>query len=146
MDPVTIGTTVALLAAKSAGTQLAEKFGEGAGESGWGLASRLIGRVRAWFSSTDESAEAQLLALVEATEPSEEELASMAHLIATRLDAAPKVRDELSKLVEMTQSDPELGQLLRESSIALSSGRDSNVITQTAGNNSIVAGRDVHKQ
>ncbi len=62
MDPLTIGTAIAILA----GTKLVEKVGSEAGEAGWGLANKMIGKVRGLFSASDNDKALEKLDAVEA--------------------------------------------------------------------------------
>ncbi len=136
MDPVTIGTAVAVLAGK----KLVEKVGEQAGESGWGLANAILGKVRGWFSMTDKKAAAQLEALETATEPDGAAVKALAVLVDKRLEAAPDLGAELAELVARAGRDPVLGPVLSQAGLVV--GGASTVITQTTtGDGNVVIGQ-----
>jgi len=145
MDPVSIGTAVAVVAAKTVGKKLAEaaaeKVGEEAGEAGWGLGRRMVAKVHSWFS-TDEDAVAALEAVVDNDNPAEAEVVALAELIDERLEAAPLVKSELQPMVDQAHRDEVLSEILKTAPQAQIAGGD--IHNQRAGNNSIVAGGDVN--
>lgn len=126
MDPVTIGTAVAVLAGK----KLAETVGEQAGESGWGLANAILVKTRNWLSLTDKSAEARLISLEAANDPEGAVVEALAELVSERLEKAPDLAAELSDLVALARRDPELSLVLSRAGLAASPG--SMAITQTS--------------
>lgn len=138
MDPLTIGGAVAVLAGKAA----LSKLGDEAGEAGWGLAGRIVRRVKSWFAQTDPEAERALDELVAAPDPTDESVRAMAELIDTRLPAAPGVERDLSPLVEAASGDPTLAPILGQGAAAIQAGR--NLTIQTAGDNAQQAGRDIN--
>jgi hypothetical protein len=142
VDPVSVGAAVAVLA----GTKVVEKVGTEVGGAGWGLANQILGRVRDWFSSTDDEAAAALARVEEAASPPEGEIDALAALIAERLGAAPKVAGELAPLIEAALADGTLGPVLADQASEVAERSVS--ITQTAhgdGNVQIgTAGRDVN--
>jgi len=144
VDPVSVGVAVAILAGK----KLVEKAGSEAGESGWGLAKRVVGRVRGWFVDTDEDAEAMLATVEDASEGtvSDEDLGALAALIDERLKAAPKIEKELASLVSLAQQDEVLAPLLSASAGGVSDARDVFILTTVGDHNIVVgkAGRDVN--
>jgi len=97
---MSIGLTVAALA----GTKAVEKIGAGVGETGWGLAERLVGRVRGWLAENDDVT-SNALAELEAAPTSEGQ-----RVVAVGIDSLIRVEStigrELSKLVDLICSDP----------------------------------------
>ena len=135
-DPVTIGAAVAVLAGK----QLIEKVGEEAGESGWGLANTILGKVRGWFSFTDSKAADRLGELEKAKDPSPGDMRAVAELIDKRLEAAPDLATELAELVDQARKDPVLRPVLSQEGLVAAAG--ATVITQTAtGDGNIQVGQ-----
>ena len=150
MDPVTIGATVALLAAKRAGEKAlekaAERVGEKSGEAGWGLGAKILDKVRGLFSYTSDEALQELEAVEAAAEPSDEQVNGLAATVSKQLEVASKVAGELAPMIEAAHNDPELAPLL---STAGSVAEGSMVITQTVSNSSGVvqigsAGGDIN--
>jgi hypothetical protein len=145
MDPLSIGTAVAILAARSLGKKAAEKasekLGEEAGEAGWALGQRILDTARDWFGNTDKTAEKQLAELEAATDPVPAQVDAVANLVDERLPAAPSVRERLAPMIQSARRDPELGPLLQQAAATQQAGRDT--IYQRAGDNSFLAGRDM---
>lgn len=135
MDPVSIGLTVAVLAGQGVVKKLS-------GDAASALVRQMVGSVREWFSGTDDDAVAALEAIAVSEAPTDADVAALATLIDERLPAAPKVLAELQPLVDQAHEDPELAELLGSAPAPTVAGRD--IITQTAGDGSIQAGRDVH--
>lgn len=147
VDPLSIGATVAILAAKSLGKKAAEtaseKLGEKAGLGGWDLGKAIVQKVRGLFSLTDKEAERQFAEVEEAEAPTSDEVAALAELIDERLPAAPTVRDELAPMVAQAQSDPILAPVLDEGRNVIQAGRDVTNVHQTAGDHAVQVGRDL---
>jgi hypothetical protein len=138
VEPVSIGAAVAVLAGSKLVEKAGEELGERAGGSGWGLATTIVGHVRAWFSVTDKRATAQLEALEAAETPPVEEVRALAELVDARLDAgaAPNLVVELRGLVDRAVADAVLGPVLARETPAVVAG--GTVITQTASGSGVV--------
>ncbi len=108
VDPVSIGTVVAVLAGK----KVVEAVGSKVGEAGWGLGNRVLDRVRDWFRNTDKDAEKALGELEAVADPTGQQVAELAQLVDARLEAAPSVAEDLAVLVGLVRQDPELGPLI----------------------------------
>lgn len=119
MDPVTIGATVALLAAKKVASKLGEKaidkagekLGEKAGEAGWDLGNRILDTVRNVFSFNQEG-KAKLETVEEAAEPTDQQVNELAAAVTKQLESAPDAVEALAPMVEAAKVDPELRPLL----------------------------------
>lgn len=110
MDPVSVGVAVAVLAGK----KLVEKVGGEAGEAGWGLASRLVGRAREWLGDNDDGAAEELAALE--SDPTPERELVVAERVDAMVNPASRVGRELAEMVEAAVADEVLGPVLAEGS------------------------------
>jgi hypothetical protein len=136
MEPISIASAVALLAGK----KLVEKVGSEAGGAGWGLANKMIGRVRGLFSASENAVGlAQLEAVEEAEAPGEAEIDRLAALVTEELSEAGKVAKQLAALVEQARRDPVLARFLVSAGAV--EERASLILHQTVtGDDNIVAG------
>jgi len=133
MDPITIGTAIAVLAGakaveafSSAAGKSAEALGSAVGTAGWNLAESMLAKVRDWFSVTDSGALEQLQDLEATDDASPDAIAELATLIDDRLPSAPVVEDELSAMLDMARTDSVLNPILSAGTV-VQSGRDSYV-------------------
>ncbi len=135
VDPVSIGTVVAVLA----GRKVVDAVGSKVGEAGWGLGNKLLDRVRSWLRDTDEDVERALGELEAAEDPSDGWVAELAQMVDARLVAAPKVAQDLTALVELVRQDPDLALLIPSEGSTAVAG---DVINQQAsGDRSIQVGK-----
>jgi len=133
MDPITIGTAIAVLAGTkavevfgSAAKGVAEEVGAAAGAAGWSLAEAMLLKVKEWFSLTDREARDQLEAVEETDDATEEEIGALAALIDERLPTAPLVEADLSAMLEAAKVDPVLAPILASGNVT-QSGRDTYI-------------------
>ncbi len=133
MDPITIGTAIAVLAGTkaveafgSAAKNAAEEAGAAAGNAGWNLAEAMLSKVKEWFSLTDREARDQLDAIEQSDNATQEAIDELAKLIDDRLPAAPQVEADLSAMLETARVDPQLAPILATGNVT-QTGRDSYV-------------------
>lgn len=133
MDPITIGTAIAVLAGSkaieafsAAASRSAESAGTAVGIAGWDLAESMLSKVREWFSATDSAALDQLEDLEADREANPEAIEDLASLIDDRLPSAPIVEEELAVMLETARTDPILGPMLSADTI-VQANRDAYV-------------------
>jgi hypothetical protein len=111
MDPVSLATSIAILAAMK--TVQSTVDGQ-IGEAGWALGQKILDKARGVFGRNEDNEAVALLEAVEVAElPSEEQNTALVATLVEHLTPAKKAQAELGELIAQAESDEVLGPLLR---------------------------------